>query len=96
MNTTLGDVLLTGVPKDPQGAGRITGEPLTHAKLPIADTEMAEARSAPQSDIAAEANADTKGTATAELTSKVPNSAKALWARPCSRREEDEDTYGRL
>ena len=70
MNTTLGDVLLAGVLKDPEGAGRIIAEAITHAETPIAAAKTPEGKVEPKSDTAAETKDETKAKAPANLTSK--------------------------
>jgi hypothetical protein len=71
MNTTLGDVLLAGVLKDPQGAGRIIAEAITHAETPIAAAKTPEGKAGPKSETAAETKDKTKAKAPANLTSKI-------------------------
>jgi hypothetical protein len=71
MNTTLGDVLLAGVLKDPQGAGRIIAEAITHAETPIAAAKTPEGKVGPKSETAAETKDETKAKAPANLTSKI-------------------------
>jgi hypothetical protein len=71
MNTTLGDVLLAGVLKDPQVAGRIIAEAITHAETPIAAAKTLEDKVGPKSETAAEAKDETKAKAPANLTSKI-------------------------
>jgi hypothetical protein len=71
MNTTLGDVLLAGVLKDPQGAGRIIAEAITHAETPIAAAKTPEGKAGPKSEIAAETKDETNAKSPANLTSKT-------------------------
>ena len=59
MNTTLGDVLLSGVLKDPASAGRIIADAIAHAEAPVVAASKpqaqaepaAEARAAPSPDL---------------------------------------------
>jgi hypothetical protein len=71
MNTTLGDVLLAGVLKDPQGAGRIIAEAITHAETPIAAAKAPEGKAGPKSEAVAETDNKAKATTPANLTSKI-------------------------
>jgi hypothetical protein len=71
LNTTLGDVLLTGVLKDPQGAGRIIAEAITQAETAIAAAKTPEGKAGPKSETAAETKDETKAKAPANLTSKI-------------------------
>jgi plasma-membrane proton-efflux P-type ATPase len=71
MNTTLGDVLLAGVLKDPQDAGRIIAEAITHAETPIAAAKTPESKVGPKSETAAETKDEAKAKAPANLTSKI-------------------------
>src|SRR5665213_1191724 len=71
MNTTLGDVLLAGILKDPQGAGRIIAEAITHAETPIAAAKTPEAKAGPKSETVAETKGETSAKAPANLTSKI-------------------------
>jgi H+-transporting ATPase len=74
MNTTLGDVLLAGVLKDPQGAGRIIVEAITHAETLIAAVKTVktpEGKVGPKSETAAETKDDAKAKGPANLTSKI-------------------------
>ncbi len=48
MNTTLGDMLLAGVLKDPLGAGRIIAEAITHAETPIPAAKTPEGKAGPR------------------------------------------------
>jgi H+-transporting ATPase len=70
MNTTLGDVLLAGVLKDPQGAGRIIAEAITDAETAIAAAKTPDGEPGAKSETAAETNDKTKAKAPADLTSK--------------------------
>jgi hypothetical protein len=71
MNTTLGDVLLAGVLKDPQGAGRIIAEAITRAETPIAAAKTPEGKAGPKSETAAETKDKTKAKAPSDVTSKI-------------------------
>ena len=65
MNTKLGDVLLAGVLKDPQVAGRIIAEAITHAETSIAAATTPEDKAGPKSETAAETKDETKANAPA-------------------------------
>jgi hypothetical protein len=54
MNTTLGDVLLAGILKDPDSAGRIIAEAITHAETPVAAAKAPEAEAGPKSETGAD------------------------------------------
>jgi hypothetical protein len=62
---------LAGVLKDPQGAGRIIAEAITHAETPIAAAKTPEGKVGPKSETAAETKDETKAKAPANLTSKI-------------------------
>ncbi len=59
MNTTLGDVLLAGLAKDPESVGRIVAQAINRAETPIA------AAKAPQADAEPDAKAEPQPDATA-------------------------------
>jgi hypothetical protein len=71
MNTTLGDVLLAGVLKDPQSPGRIIAEAIIHAETPIAAAKTPEGKVGPKSETAADTKDETEAKAPANLTSKI-------------------------
>jgi hypothetical protein len=48
MNTALGDVLLAGILKDPQSAGRIIAEAITNAEAPTAAAETSDGKAEPK------------------------------------------------
>jgi hypothetical protein len=66
MNTTLGDVLLAGLAKDPESVGRIVAAAITQAEASIAATKAPEAepqpdaRAAPQPEAKAEPKPEAK------------------------------------
>ena len=47
MNTTLGDVLLAGLAKDPESVGRIVAQAINQAETPIAAAKAPEADANP-------------------------------------------------
>jgi hypothetical protein len=51
MNAPLGEVLLAGILKEPQGAGCIITEAITHAETPIAATKTPESKGGAKSEI---------------------------------------------
>jgi ribonuclease E len=53
MNTTLGDVLLAGLAKDPENVGRIVAAAITQAEASIAATKAPEADAKPDAKAAA-------------------------------------------
>ena len=48
MNTTLGDVLLAGLAKDPESVGRLVAQAINQAETPIAAAKAAEAKPQPK------------------------------------------------
>jgi hypothetical protein len=71
MHTTLGDVLLAGILKDPQGAGRMIAEAITHAEAPIAVAKTPEGNAEPNSETGADAKAESKAKTPSDLISKI-------------------------
>ena len=67
VNTTLGDILLAGVLKDPESAGRIVAEAISHAEAPGAAADA--------SDTAAASDAKTKASPKADAKAKPPSPA---------------------
>ena len=47
MNTTLGDVLLAGLAKDPESVGRIVAQAINQAETPIVAAKVPEAEPEP-------------------------------------------------
>ena len=48
LNTSLGDLLLAGLVKDPEDAGRIIAAAITQAKAPIAAAKAPETKAKPE------------------------------------------------
>jgi hypothetical protein len=73
MNTTLGDVLLAGLAKDPESVGRIVAAAITQAEASIAATKAPEAEPQPDSRAAPqpEGNAEPKPEAKAQPDPKA-------------------------
>ena len=71
MNTTLGDVLLAGILKDPDSAGRIIAEAITHAEAPVAPAKAPEVEAGPKSETGADPKVAAKAKTPSDLTSKI-------------------------
>jgi hypothetical protein len=82
MNTTLGDVLLAGLAKDPESVGRIVAAAITQAEASIAATKVPEAepqpdaRAAPQPEAKAEPKPEAKAQPDAKAELKPDAEAK--------------------
>ena len=66
MNTTLGDVLLAGLAKDPESVGRLVAQAINQAETPIAAAKAAEAK--PQPKAQAQPKPEAKSKTPSELT----------------------------
>jgi hypothetical protein len=71
MNVTLGDVLLAGVLKYSQGAGRIIAEAIAQAEMPIVAAKTRESKVGPESETAAETKDETNAKAPATLMASI-------------------------
>ena len=71
MNTTLGDVLLAGILKDPDSAGRIIAEAIAHAETPVAAAKAPEAEAGPKSETGADPKVAAKAKTPSDLSSKI-------------------------
>ena len=71
MNTTLGDILLAGILKDPANAGRIIAEAITHAEAPVEAAKTPVAEAEPKSETEADPKIAAKAKTPSDLTSKI-------------------------
>jgi hypothetical protein len=77
MNTTLGDVLLAGLAKDPESVGRIVAAAITQAEASIAITKAPEAdakpdaKAEPQPEAKAEPKPEAKAKTSPDSTPKI-------------------------
>jgi hypothetical protein len=73
MNTTLGDVLLAGLAKDPESVGRIVAQAIDQAETPIAAATAPETEAAAKPDAKGEPKPDAEAKAPPDST---PNTVK--------------------
>jgi hypothetical protein len=71
MNTTLGDVLLAGILKDSESAGRIIAEAITDADAPVAAVNVPEIGAEPNSKIGSLLKVGAKATTPLDLVPKI-------------------------
>jgi len=90
MNTTLGDVLLTGLAKDPESVGRIVAAAITQAEASIAATKVPEADAKP--DAKAEPEPDARAALQPEAKAEPKPEAKA---QPDPKAEPKPDAEGK-
>ena len=69
MNTTLGDVLLAGLAKDPESVGRIVAQAINQAETPIAAAKPPEAEPEPEAKAELKPEAEPKPAAKAKTPS---------------------------
>ena len=60
MNTTLGDVLLAGLAKDPENVGRIVAQAINQAETPIVAAKALEAEPEPEAKVKPKPEAEPK------------------------------------
>ena len=78
MNTTLGDVLLAGLAKDPESVGRIVAQAINRAETPIAAAKAPEAdakpdaKAEPQPDATAAPQPEAKAEPKPDAEAKIP------------------------
>ena len=71
MNTTLGNILLAGILKDPESAGRIIADAITYAETPVAPAKPPEADDGPKSQTGADPKAVAKAKTPSDLAPKI-------------------------
>jgi H+-transporting ATPase len=73
MNTTLGDVLLAGLAKDPESVGRIVAQAINQAETPIAAATAPEAEPKPGAKAELKPKAEPKPEAEPEAKARTPS-----------------------
>jgi len=79
LNTSLGDLLLAGLVKDPEDAGRIIAAAITQAEAPIAAAKAPETKAEPQPE--AKAQPETKAAPKPDVVAKTPSDSTPRTAK---------------
>jgi H+-transporting ATPase len=84
LNTSLGDLLVAGLVKDPEDGGRIIAAAITQAKASIAVAKAPEAKAEPKPEAKAEPQPDTKAAPKTETEAAASSDATPQVAKPAN------------